>query len=838
MRSRQILGAAGALGALAVSLFSAGAARADALWTSRYDGTGAGADTAKAVAVDASGNVYVTGVSVGTGVNPGTTDFATLKYNSAGVQQWASRFDGLGKHNDGGEAVVVDGSGNVYVAGWARGVGSGADYATIKYNASGVKQWSVIDQGPGGGDDKIWAMAIDSSNNIYVTGSYTNAAGDTDIHTVKYSSGGVELWSANYSAGAGDAGFAIQVDASGNVYVAGRSGASGSYNYRVLKYNSSGVQQWSQSYNGPAGTNDEAYALAVDSSGNAYVTGYSNGSGTGSDYATIKLNSSGVQQWASRFNGAYGGSDAAGSIGLDSSGNVYVTGASMDSAATSGWATLKYNASGVLQWTKREDSGAGADGARKLVVSGDDIYVVGGFTVTAQGQNMAVARYDSDGVTLFSALYNGVGNGTDCVYDVATDASKNILVTGCVMGSSVTGCVMGSSDDYATQRYNHIKLDTSVMAGDVSGYGSGSVNLTATLKRSMDNSARSGKTVSFQVDGVSVGSAVTDASGVATLAYTIPANAALGSKTITATFAGDIDYNASSDTGTLNVRKKPTLAIYDRSGCVTMPVNLRALMRVDNINYPNATIQFKVDGIEVGTAVTNENGVAVMSHTLVESIGSHVLTASFNGDSTIAPFSSGNANLTVKIIKSSISVASYVKAPGNIVNMKATLKGGDTPLDNKTLTFKIDGVEIGTANTNADGIAVLTHTAAEALGTHTITVEYAGQAGLYSSATGSGVFTLLLHTRISADKISAPAGSSVNYGATLTRAIDGLPLEGKTLSFYDGATLLGTAVTNAAGRAEISITAPAQGVKQTITVRFAGEPTLRMMEKMGSITGL
>ena len=98
-----------------------------------------------------------------------------------------------------------------------------------------------------------------------------------------------------------------------------------------MKYNASGVQQWVARYDGPASSDDWATALAVDGSGNVYVTGYSAGSGTGYDYATVKYNAGGVQQWVARYDGPASGDDLATALAVDGSGNVYVTGYSTGS---------------------------------------------------------------------------------------------------------------------------------------------------------------------------------------------------------------------------------------------------------------------------------------------------------------------------------------------------------------------------------------------------------------------------------------------------------------------------------------------------------------------------
>jgi len=210
---------------------------------------------------------------------------------------WVRRYNGPGNSEDRASAIAVDGSGNVYVTGYSLGLGTyvNYDYATIKYYPSGDTAWVRRYNGPGNdtGPDSALAIAVDNSGNVYVTG-YSFADGGCSYATIKYDSLGNQIWVKRYHGpGPGDDGAtAIALDGSGNVYVAGNSAQSsgGVYttDYAIIKYDSNGNQLWVERYNGPGNGNDRTYAIAVDNAGVVYVTGFSTGTGTDYDYATLK----------------------------------------------------------------------------------------------------------------------------------------------------------------------------------------------------------------------------------------------------------------------------------------------------------------------------------------------------------------------------------------------------------------------------------------------------------------------------------------------------------------------------------------------------------------------
>jgi hypothetical protein len=417
-------------------------------WVARYNGPGDYWDAGYDIAVDTSGNVYVTGHSFGVDTN---VDYATVKYDASGVEQWVARYNGSGNTDDYAYAIAVDGAGNVYVTGHSLELGTGDDITTIKYNTFGIEQWVIHYDGPASAFDGAYAILLDGHSNIYVAGSSGGFGSGQDYTTVKYDSSGAEQWVARYS-GSGynvDVIHAIAIDDADNVFVTGRSwGLDTDFDYATVKYDSSGVEHWVARYNGPGDSTDWAQGITVDNAHDVYVTGWSEGSGTRHDYATIKYDSSGSEQWVVRYNGPGNYWDFASAIALDNAGYVYVTGSSWGSSSYNDYATVKYDASGVEQWVARYNGPENAtEWAVAIAVDNfNNIYVAGYTGGPLPYPDYATVKYDSSGAEQWVAQYNGPSDSVDYAYAMTIDNAGMVYVTG-------SSCGCGTNGDYATIKY-------------------------------------------------------------------------------------------------------------------------------------------------------------------------------------------------------------------------------------------------------------------------------------------------------------------------------------------------------------------------------------------------
>lgn len=313
--------------------------------TYSYRGTANDTDIATCNAVDPSGNVILSGYSKETGTG---FDLTTVKFNPTGTIQWTQKFNGQSNGNDGANALVLDRFNNVYVTGKTYNSITGYDIITIKYNSSGSQSWLATYNG--GDFDETKAIKLDNDNNVYITGKSRGISTGFDYITIKYDSTGTEKWVRKYNGAANDSDevYSMTIDSNSNVIVTGKSLISpGNYDYVTIKYDSNGNTLWIRNYNGNANGNDVATSIKSDSIGNIYVTGYSMGLGTNYDYATIKYGTEGNVKWTAFYNGPASAEDKAYGIEISKNGHIYVTGSSKGIGTNYDISLVDYDSLGI-----------------------------------------------------------------------------------------------------------------------------------------------------------------------------------------------------------------------------------------------------------------------------------------------------------------------------------------------------------------------------------------------------------------------------------------------------------------------------------------------------------
>ncbi len=358
-------------------------------------------------------------------------------------EEWISFYNGSSGLSDQALAMAMDSAGNICVAGWSTGVDK--DYATVKYTSEGDELWVARYEGEQA--DVALAIAVDAEGNIVVTGKSQNASLHDDCLTIKYNAEGIQQWAVRYNGATdGDDGARdIAIDSEGNCYIAGWSeGLNTNKNFLTIKYSASGTELWTRSYDGPSGADDEAWSIALDEVGHVYVSGSSTGLGSDFDYATIQYDSTGLQRWVARYNGPSNGTDWAYSLTVSEFGFACITGMSWGPGGNFDCATLQYDPDGVERWVTRfNGANNGTDKAYSIALDSNQNIYIAGYT----SGNYLTIRYSTDGIQEWAAVYNGSANSWDEALALAVDAQGNATVTGRSQGVS-------TRDDLVTIRYD------------------------------------------------------------------------------------------------------------------------------------------------------------------------------------------------------------------------------------------------------------------------------------------------------------------------------------------------------------------------------------------------
>ncbi|WP_162427231.1 SBBP repeat-containing protein [Pontibacter pudoricolor] len=415
-------------------------------WAKRYDRQDSLFETAVDIAVDAAGNSYVIGTSIGSGY--GRRNIVTIKYSPTGEELWVKAYEDDSLNQTEAIAIAVDNTGGVYVIGYTYKEASYVkyDYITIRYEAStGNQVWARISDTGGNDDDIIMPsadIAIDNTGSVYVSFSVMKKYGeDYDYATVRFEAAtGREIWASYYDSNKGfDSPNAIAVDNAGGIYVTGNSWSEDEGNFiSTTRYDAaSGEEAWTTQIDKSLQFTT-GKSIAVDNKGNVYVTGNSGGRLVLVRYDT----KTGEAKWVSFYEGALPNA-----IAVDDQGGIYITGYGYAGGSNESYVTIQYDVnSGERKWVSYYEKSNGYGKAEDIAVDNTGGVYVTGFTKGDSNyfsdNDYTTIRYDAaTGEEIWVKQYDN-GNRSDIPVAIVVGKAGGIYVTGT------------SNQGYATIRYN------------------------------------------------------------------------------------------------------------------------------------------------------------------------------------------------------------------------------------------------------------------------------------------------------------------------------------------------------------------------------------------------
>ncbi|MGX7668408.1 SBBP repeat-containing protein, partial [Flavobacterium pedocola] len=476
-------------------------------------------DHGVAVKTDNLGNVYIVGTLQGTAdfdpsatvanlTSAGSRDIVIAKYDANGNYLWAKAIGGVSDDLAGG--MTIDNNGQVYVVGTFQATADfdpsgatasltsvgGVDAFFAKYDTNGNYIWAKSISG--GSNENGLSIAVDNSNQVFVTGFFYGTAdfdpsgvtanmsptGGYDTYIAKYDANGNYIWAKKIGGMNDDYATYLTLDNSGQIHITGYFNATADFDPSVAvanltsfgvndifiaKYDTNGNYIWARNMGGTS--NDNANCIAVNTNGDVFITGYFQNTADfdpsgatanlstfgGQDIFIAKYDSAGSYLWAKNMGGA--SNEYGNSIALDSSSQLFITGflggsADFDpSAATDNLTTFgnsdvfiaKYDTNGNYLWAKN-GGGTGSDSGYSIALNANgDLNVTGFFNDTADFEPLN----GTGNVTSLNANDIFVAKYHEC-FSASVPTVSATSTTICASGSSTLSITAGSLNS-ATQ---------------------------------------------------------------------------------------------------------------------------------------------------------------------------------------------------------------------------------------------------------------------------------------------------------------------------------------------------------------------------------------------------
>jgi hypothetical protein len=383
-------------------------AHGDLIWQSTYTNSGAYRDQATDIALDDSGNVYLCGASY---INGNHFDFLVLKFDPNGNLLWDYTYNGSASLADGATALALS-NGSVFVTGAATFTGSYIDYLTLRLSASGSLQWQSTYNYVNFADVPFDIVVQDG--HVFVTGGSQNNFSDWDYATLQLLETNGSAVDTSRTGGTG-IGFEYATEAvmdnNGNYYLTGTFYNNGSKDFKTIKFDANLNVVWAQSFDFD-GEDDEAFSVAVDTSGNVYVAGLSSDS-SNQQFTIVKYSNTGSQQWVHRSGGI--NNDRATRIACDESGNIFATG-QRHNGSNLDFYTIAIDEQGNVQWSKLFNGGSNGDDKANMIAVEDQYIIVSGTTTINGHQEYISIAYGTFKMSLPPDTGNTVSSSPNWFY--------------------------------------------------------------------------------------------------------------------------------------------------------------------------------------------------------------------------------------------------------------------------------------------------------------------------------------------------------------------------------------------------------------------------------------